>query len=336
MRRRRVVPAALLTALLLSGGLAACGSDDEKPEPQTEATPDAEVAADTWPFTGLPAEDADPARPHPLFMVKVDNDLNAAPQSGLDQADLVVQEMVEGGLTRLAAFFYSELPDEVGPVRSMRTTDIGILAGSGGTVVTSGAAHETIDAVDEAGITWVTEGSEGFSRDSGRSAPHNLMVDLTEVADAEEADEARPDDYLPWGETADLPEGEDAAAFTARFSPAYTSTWEFTDGGYVLTDARSGDNPFPADTVLVLRVKVGSAGYEAYGAPVPESKLVGEGPAQLFHDGKVVTGTWFKNAVEAPLELMDADGEPLVVPAGRVWIELVPVDGKVKVTDQAG
>lgn len=329
MRRHRAVPAALLTALLATG-LAACGSDEPEPEPDATSEPPA-GAADTWPFTGLPA-DEDPARPHPAYMVKVDNDLNAAPQSGLDEADLVVQEMVEGGLTRLAAFFYSELPDEVGPVRSMRTTDVGIVAGSGATVVTSGAAQETIDTIDEASIDWVTEGSAGFSRDSGRSAPHNLMVDLTEVADAEKkADEARPDDYLPWGEADDLPEGKDATAFTARFSPAYTSNWEFTDDGYVLTDARSGDNPFPADTVVVLRVKVGSAGYEAYGAPVPESKLAGEGEAQIFHDGKVVDATWFKNAVEAPLELLDADGEAITVPAGRVWIELVPVDGKVTV-----
>ena len=79
----------------------------------------------TWPLTGLPAKG--PAPDHPVYVVKIDNTESSAPQVGLSKADLVTEELVEGGLTRLAVFFYSASPTQVGPVRSMRASDIGIV-----------------------------------------------------------------------------------------------------------------------------------------------------------------------------------------------------------------
>ena len=76
--------------------------------------------------------------------------------------------------------------------------------------------------------------------------------------------------------------------------------------------------------MLVLRVKVGDAGYlDPAGNPVPETKLEGKGQAMVFHDGRLVRGTWSKAALDAPLELSTKAGD-LTVPAGRTWIELVP------------
>ena len=61
-----------------------------------------------------------------MFVVKIENTASGAPQYGLNKADMVIEELVEGGLTRLAALYYSDLPTKVGHVRSMRDTDIGI------------------------------------------------------------------------------------------------------------------------------------------------------------------------------------------------------------------
>ena len=100
------------------------------------------------------------------MVTKIDNTASSAPQVGLGKADLVVEELVEGGLTRLAAFYYSELPGEVGPVRSMRASDIGIVSPVDAAVVTSGARRLTIDRIKDAGIQFFTEGATGFSRDT--------------------------------------------------------------------------------------------------------------------------------------------------------------------------
>ena len=77
----------------------------------------------------------------------------------------------------------------------------------------------------------------------------------------------------------------------------------------------------------MLRVEVGDAGYtDPAGNPVPETKLEGTGPALLFHDGRLVRGTWSKDDLGSPIQLSTKAGE-LTVPAGHTWIELVPVDG---------
>jgi Protein of unknown function (DUF3048) C-terminal domain len=77
----------------------------------------------------------------------------------------------------------------------------------------------------------------------------------------------------------------------------------------------------------VLRVKVGLAGYrDPAGYPVPETKFEGKGEAMLFHDGRMVKGTWNKKGLEGPLTLSTKQGE-LTVPAGHTWIELVPAKG---------
>ncbi|NYJ00358.1 hypothetical protein HNR19_001056 [Nocardioides thalensis] len=327
-RSFRVTAGAFAGLTVLSLGLAACGGEEEPGADPQEAVdaPEAEEPA-TWPLTGLPADEG-AEQDHPVLVVKMDNTEASAPQEGLGSADLVVEELVEGGITRLAAFYYSDIPGVVGPVRSVRASDIGIVSPADGTLVTSGGAQVTLGRLKEAGIPLVSEGSEGFRRDDTRSAPYNLFADLSAVAKAQAGEAARPDDYLPWGTAADLPKGKPATSLTADFG-SHATNWTFENGTYVNqnTYAAEGEE-FPADSVLVLRVDVGDAGYlDPAGNPVPETLFEGEGQAQLFHDGKVVEGTWTKDGLEDAISLSTRDGE-LTVPAGRVWIELVPVDAK--------
>jgi len=306
--------------------LAACGGgDDEQAPAASSSEPTSQETSEApeptyWPLTGL--ERTGNAPRHPVIVTKVDNTSSSAPQVGLGSADLVVEELVEGGYTRLAAFYYSKVPASIGPVRSMRASDIGIVP-EGATVVTSGAAQVTLNRVKAAGIPWITEGAPGVYRETTRSAPYNLFARLGEIAKRLEADE-EPSPYLPWGTEADLPKGGKARTLTADFG-AHSTSWQFQGGGYVNTDsyAAQGDQ-FPADSVLVLRVKVGDAGYrDPAGYPVPETKLEGTGAALLFHGGRVIRGTWSKDGLTGAIELATKAGE-LTVPAGRTWIELVP------------
>ncbi len=324
MRRLHLSAAVLISASLV---LAGCGGDDTAPKGAASQQVTGGSSLDsTWPLTGLPVSgDRSASQRHPVLVTKMDNTESSAPQLGLGEADLVVEELVEGGLTRLAAFYYSALPDKVGPVRSMRASDIGIVSPVDASVVTSGAAGKTIARVKGAGIQFFQEGAAGLTRDSSRSAPYNLLADLTTVASAAKQSSARPDDYLPWGEEKDLPKGQRAKTIAAGFSGGHTTNWTYQKGGYVNgnTFAAQGDE-FPADTVLVLRVELGDAGYlDPAGNPVPETKFTGTGPAMLFHGGRLVRGTWKKSSLTSALKLSTKAGE-LSVPAGHTWIELVP------------
>ncbi|MGA8256275.1 MAG: DUF3048 domain-containing protein [Nocardioides sp.] len=305
---------------------AACGDGDDAPEDGASADAAAESAPS--PLTGLP-EKRSALRRYPVLVVKIDNTASSAPQQGLSSADLVVEELVEGGVTRLATFFYSDIPDTVGPVRSMRASDIGIVAPAEATIVTSGAASVTISRIRRAGIGFVGEGSAGFFRDSGRPTPYNLMTDLGDLADSLKGKARRADDYLTFGTSADLPKGQPANQVSVRFSQAHTTAWSYRNRHYTNTNtlAAAGDE-FSADTVLVLQVKVVDAGYrDPAGNFVPETVLEGEGPAILFHRGTAVPATWTKQSIDSALELSTLEGGPLAVPAGHTWIELLPADG---------
>ncbi|MFA6575238.1 MAG: DUF3048 domain-containing protein [Nocardioides sp.] len=328
MRLPRIFASILVAASLV---LAGCGGDDGGDEPD-EPGADSSTAPDvpdTWPLTGLQVPGGKSAAlTHPVLVLKMDNTESSAPQVGLGKADLVVEELVEGGVTRLAVFYYSQVPGNVGPVRSMRASDIGIVSPVDAAMVTSGAAPVTIRRIKEAGIEFFAEGAKGFYRDDSRSAPYNLFTNMEDTATLVKGKEKRPGDYLPWGEASDLPQGQPAKQIAASFSGGHTTNWVFRDGGYVNenTFAADGDH-FPADTVLVLRVKVGDAGYvDPAGNPVPETKLEGKGAALLFHDGRLVRGTWSKKSLDSAIELSTQAGK-LTVPAGRVWIELVPETG---------
>ncbi len=320
--------AALLAALLLAAGLAGCAgedtSSDDSPEAAASSSP---PEPDTEPLTGLEMPAGTSAdRAHSVLVVKIDNVADAAPQAGLSKADLVVEEEVEGGATRLAAFYYSTLPSEVGPVRSMRASDIGIVSPVGASVITSGAAPVTIARIKDAGIRFFEEGSDGIYRDSGRAAPHNVFTDLTAIAPQAANNAGVPADYLPWGAPEDFVGAQPATRISADFGYVRTTEWEYADGTYVNSNSfAASDDQFPAETLLVLRVRTGDAGYvDPAGNKVPETKLVGKGKALLFHGGQMLRATWQKDALDSPLALSTAAG-PLTVPAGKVWIELVPL-----------
>lgn len=332
MRRARLTTASTLTALAVAASLvlAGCGGGDEDPAadetPSSQEVAGAEEVAADWPLTGLPVTgDDEVEQDHPVLVTKMDNTAASSPQIGLGTADLVVEELVEGGLTRLAVFHYSELPELVGPVRSMRASDIGIVSPVEGSMVTSGAASQTIARIRDAGIQFFAEGAKGIARDSSRSAPYNVFADLTEVADEAAVEAARPDDYLPWGAEEDFPKGQPAKSIAAVFGGGHTTNWTYDGKGYVNQNSFAADgDEFPADTVLVLRVTVGDAGYlDPAGNPVPETKLEGKGEAMIFHGGRLVRGTWKKTGLNSAITLSTKAGV-LEVPAGHTWIELVP------------
>ncbi|HEX6569569.1 MAG TPA: DUF3048 domain-containing protein, partial [Acidimicrobiales bacterium] len=115
----------------------------------------------------------------PALFVKIDNVERARPQAGLDQADIVFEERVEGNLTRLAAVFHSTDAAVVGPVRSVRTTDLELVPLFGRVLfAASGGNRGVLPQLHAADVVDVgaNVSPEGFYRDHGRPAPHNLFT----------------------------------------------------------------------------------------------------------------------------------------------------------------
>jgi hypothetical protein len=324
------VPAVL--ALLLAG----CGGGDDSsgstsPSDSTN-TAGAMTLNQEWPLTGEPVDGELPG--HPVYVVKIDNTASSAPQIGLGSADMIVEELVEGGLSRLAVFFYSDVPKNVGPVRSMRATDVGIVKPALGEILAAGGARPTRALIAQAHIVNYGEGSTGFYRSDQRSAPYNLFAHLSDRADKPgSAWKPPPAPYLPFGDAADFDGPIKVDRIQARFSAAHTTEWKHTSAGWTRPNsyAQKGDD-FTADNVLLLRVKIGDAGYkDPAGNPVPETYFFGKGPGLLVHGDHAVKVKWSKDGKAGQLRLTSTKGKEVTVPVGHTWIELIPeTTGAVK------
>jgi hypothetical protein len=320
---------AAVAALALSLTLAGCGGGDKSSsssKPDSQPVEGGAKLAALWPLTGQPVTGSTPQRP--VLVTKIDNSSDSRPQEGLGKADLITEELVEGGITRLAVFYYQRLPDIAGPVRSMRASDIGIVKPAHATIVASGAAPPTLARLNHNHIPFFNGGGPGYFRDSSRIAPHNLMVHMGPLADSlKNKKRVVPASYLPWGKESDFKGTGKANHIDAVFSRSSTTQWAYQGGKYVNTNSNAAEGDrFNPDNVLVLRVHEGDAGYlDPAGNKVPETLYYGKGPALLFHHGQLMRGTWTKKSRKTPVSLSTAAG-PMQVPAGHTWIELVPVD----------
>ena len=306
--------------LVLASVLASCSSTPPAAVPATSA-PEPEAVPLTYAMTGTQAPDG--WRPRPVVVIKVDNTTDGRPQLGVDSADLVIEEPVEGGLTRLATFFESELPETVGPVRSVRISDIGLVDPVRATVVASGGAPDSLAAFEKAGVTLVTEGSPALGRDSTRPAPYNLFADPSKI-DRLVKGTVPPKPYFDFG-TPDLAQGARAERVTLTFSPSRSETWQAAKKGW-----RSSDTGYAADTIVVLTVKTRDTGErDAAGSPIPEVISTGRGAGFLLTEGQVHQIRWSKRTPSAAWRFTTPAGLSVPIPPGRTWVALMEQTGQV-------
>jgi Protein of unknown function (DUF3048) N-terminal domain/Protein of unknown function (DUF3048) C-terminal domain len=186
-----------VAVLLIAGGVvfALTRSDSTKsaePEPKASTTTTT-APLPVWPLTGVAdAKASGPA--HPAIVVKMDNSPDARPQTGINEADVVYELLVEG-ITRYALVFHSNLADPVGPVRSARSSDIDLVADlSTPLFVWSGANGGVIGEVQAAARKGILidasydAAAPAFYRSNDRQAPHNLYVHLPQVLELKAPD----------------------------------------------------------------------------------------------------------------------------------------------------
>ncbi len=277
------------------------------------------AASGTAPLTGLPG--SVPNRR--AVVVKVDNSSKARPQSGLTNADVVFEEQVEWGITRLAAVYHST-PSVVGPVRSGRTTDISFINSLGGPALAYSGANDIIDALllrQTTVVNYSAARSNGYWRDNSRSAPSNLYTDTNSFSH----NGSSPPAQFAYGAT-------NGGAATSKVSVNYPSTkvrWNWNGSGWARTQDGSahtvdtGQQITVANVVVVVVPEVGTSMVDSAGGDVPEYVFAGSGPASVFVDGKRVDGTWTRPTLRDPAILVDGNGQVIQLSPGRTWVQLV-------------
>ena len=339
--------------LALALVLSACGGNDAE---TTAIGPDGLATEITpfWSLTGLPGPED--AQIQPIVVVKIENDPIVRPQTGLDRADLIFEELVEGGMTRFAVVYQSDLPDEVGPVRSVRHVDVAIAEPIADAFIFSGGAKRTMKFVKRkipTTISVVNEGAPGMYRKSEIPAPHNIFLKMDEMLDSIAPKNTASTGFFVRPEVKPLTASPAASSSTSA-SPKPSSTaltgkpvtdvsvvfsnfsgpnwkWNAADKTWMRSEGtkpflNKDGTQFGTNNLVIIEVREIDAGYKGQtGGYVPRTVLTGSGRAWVLSEGKAVEVAWKKPFVDAQMELTDLDGNPFTMPNGRTWVELLPV-----------
>ncbi|MFP7835217.1 DUF3048 domain-containing protein [Marisediminicola sp. LYQ134] len=340
----------LAAALLVGSGVAfvSAGCAIElaavAPSPSPSYVSDFEAPAPTE-FAPLRGTSVEPGSLEGASLsAKIDNHPDARPQVGLDTADVVFEELVEGGMTRYVGVWHSDMPEVLGPVRSIRPMDPDIVSPFGGIIAYSGGQERFVALMQQTGVHNAIHGqpdtASTFYRTDDKRAPHNVLVKAREVA-SEHTDLAPPAQQFAFARDAASAtatrHGEPTASLSYAFSPQVSGSWTWDAAAETFARAQSGapdvdaaGDQLEATNVVVLRVAV------TIDQDIPKTELVGSGEAWVSSGGATVHGTWSKPDATSPVRLVDDHGAVVRLAPGTTWFELVPTEGSVEFTPPAG
>jgi hypothetical protein len=343
---------AFIGGLLAAPVVAACGGgDDEEAGPSTPSTTVPGVPPPPphtgFPLTGLPIDDGARAA-RPAVVVKVSNadgsraGFQARPQAGINAADVVVEELTEGSVTRLACVFHSIDADPVGPVRSFRTTDLDLVAALGRPLLSYSGANgpflERLRAADRVVDLGFEVAGGAYRRTGDRAAPENLLTSTVALYAAAAGQGIPPPPWFPYrADPAAAPgtgarpaagvgivfgDGPGSAPVDYAWDPALGGWARSQKGTPYLDEAGALVAP---PNVVVQFVDYRDTGItDSSGASVPEAILVGEGTAWVLTAGQVVEGRWVKPDPFVPTAFLAPDGTGIGFTRGRTWLALAP------------
>lgn len=274
---------------------------------------------------------------HASIAAKIDNHPDARPQVGLERTDLVFEELVEGGLTRYVAVWQADIPDLLGPVRSIRPMDPDIISPLGGIVAYSGGQERFVNLMRKSPVYNAIHGQADtvstFYRGTLARAPHNVILKARELL-AQHQDLAKPTQQFNFAPTIALSSAPAAGTpqriVGYRFSSemAGSWTWDAASSKYLREQGRGPDldtnrAQLSATNVIIVRVGIDNS------LGVPKTQIVGGGEAWISTGGATMHATWSKASSTSQIRLTADDGFTVRLAAGNTWVELIPGDGSV-------
>ena len=330
----------LLIVALLAGAACTALAEGRRLPPTTATTPAPSTTAPPPPLfalTGLASNGANLSRP--ALVVKIENHPASRPQLGLDAADVVYEEQVEGGLTRFVAVFQSR-DAEVGPVRSVRPSDGEIVWPLRPLFAYAGGTDRIVPMLHKAPVTdvGVDAQPDAYYRRANRQIPHNLYSSTQALYRAAKRAGAAPVPLFTYSDPklATPPAGSvPVKHLTVAVGDQWTNyDWDAAGHGWKRShDAaphtvESGAQLAPTNVVVqFVEYKASVGDTDAAKAQVFAIGVVGQGEAWVLSEGRLVKGRWSKPTPESVTMFTDATGAPMSVAPGSTWVELVPVGG---------
>ncbi|MGH9090118.1 MAG: DUF3048 domain-containing protein [Acidimicrobiales bacterium] len=329
-------------ALLLAGCTTAATPPKASPPKASSTTSTAAaptVSVAICPLTGSPVPGGGPVPQRPALAVKVTNYASARPQTGLQKADIVFEEPVEGGITRFVAVYQCQGATLVGPIRSARNIDIGILGQFGTPLLAHvGGIDPVIANIDASPIVNVDVGAHGtvIQHQPGRMAPYDTYASTAALWGIDPTDTSVPSPVFSYSSTAPSGAGVSPVASVAiPFSGNSTVVWRY-DAKLHAFQRYYGSTPDKLSTgmqetaanvvVQFVDVTYGPWLENSTGGLEVQANLYDDasGPALVFRSGQEISGTWSRSSLGQATQFTGSDGQPITLQPGQTWVELVP------------
>ncbi len=267
----------------------------------------------------------------PLVVVKIDDTDEAHPQVGVDKADLVYIEQVEGGLVRLAAIFSTEIPDYIGPVRSARISDIDLLAQFGKVAFFySGAQSRFLPILRAANLHDLGAERESpilYTRDPNRTAPFDMILYGPELQKRIENLDVAKASNIGWNFGKLSNDGEAIEAVRVKWPAAnYSAKWNGKSWDLLHNnkpDVTSDGVQISPTTFVIQKVVIADSEFkDKTGAVTPLSVTVGEGSGWVLRDGVAIKAIWNRPDSTSGTTWRDLAGNEIKFAPGQIWIAL--------------
>jgi len=271
----------------------------------------------------------------PVLVVKIDDTAMAHPQIGLEDADVIYIEQVEGGLTRLAAVFSSKIPMRVGPVRSARISDIELFAQYGHVgFAYSGVQKRMLPVIASANLENLgaqNHSSTIYTTDASRTLPYamvlraDLLMDLV-AAKSLSLSQSKSMGWRFGKEPAGgIPLTDVHISWPAN---SYDAHWSVKENRWLLDHAKSPDLAdsglqLGPTTLVIQNVSITDSIYkDKVGGITPYSATVGTGSGYILRNGKSFAATWSRPTAEDGTTWKSADGTDITFEKGQIWVAL--------------
>ncbi len=327
----------LMLWVLSSLTIAACTSTPRpvhhhKPTPAHQAV--ASIAS--CPLTGMPIPNGQGVPQRAALAVKVDNYPDARPQSGLDYADVVFEEPVEGGITRYVAVFQCQNAPLVGPIRSARNIDIGILGQLGSPILAHvGGIQPVLNNIDNSPLINLDLRGYGSILQNlpGRVAPYDTYASTSALWGVEPQAKTVPPALFLYSTA--KPNGVPVSNVNIPFSSYSNVVWRYdaSINAYqrfygTKPDVLADGHQNTATNVIVQFVQISygpwyensQGGLEVQADLYPNAS----GPAQIYENGVEINATWQHGALGSTTQYLNSTGQPIALQPGPTWVELVP------------
>ncbi|MDH3605697.1 MAG: DUF3048 domain-containing protein [Acidimicrobiia bacterium] len=282
----------------------------------------------TAPLTGVKGTVSD----QQVLIVKLSNADKGRPQAGVNQADLVMEVLVEGGIGRWLAVFQTEYPETVGPVRSLREVDPKLIGPFDARLLSSGGQPAVRRDIAKVAVDESDGRITGYYRERGRPSVYDLMFDTEDLPDLDWEGTVEP---LLEFDSKPAEGGETAREIEVRMSSRNQFSWTFDHGRYFrFQDGEASVDAdgveISADSIVVVFVRQISTGrVDAAGSPVPDYEVTGSGEAAVIRDGLAFPAEWHRDTEDDFFTFLNEAGDVIPLAPGRTWIHFTPTTGSL-------